>query len=82
MAGPACFPPHSTFGLVVGSMDVELIMFGNMANYVKRGTGLFGVCTGFFGWVLGGLAVSSVLATAGFAEVSGAAVAAAAVFAR
>ena len=55
---------------------------GYLAYYAKLTSALFEAAKRWIAWVPGGLAVSTVFATAGFAAVSGASVATAAVFAR
>ncbi|HAV08523.1 MAG TPA: C4-dicarboxylate ABC transporter permease, partial [Rhodobacteraceae bacterium] len=55
---------------------------GYLAYYAGLTTALFEAAKRWLGWLPGGLAVSTVFATAGFAAVSGASVATSAVFAR
>lgn len=74
--------PHSKVSSQVLSLIPVFIMIGYLAYYAKLTTALFEACKRWFAWVPGGLAVSTVFATAGFAAVSGASVATAAVFAR
>ena len=74
--------PHSKVSAQVLSLIPVFIMIGYLAYYAKLTTALFEACKRWFAWVPGGLAVSTVFATAGFAAVSGASVATAAVFAR
>ena len=64
------------------SLIPVFIMIGYMAYHAKLTTALFEAAKRWIAWVPGGLAVSTVFATAGFAAVSGASVATAAVFAR
>ncbi len=74
--------PHSKVSAQVLSLIPVFIMIGYLAYYAKLTSALFEACKRWFAWVPGGLAVSTVFATAGFAAVSGASVATAAVFAR
>ena len=74
--------PHSKVSSQVLSLIPVFIMIGYMAYYAKLTTALFEACKRWFAWMPGGLAVSTVFATAAFAAVSGASVATAAVFAR
>ncbi|MFK7745826.1 MAG: TRAP transporter large permease [Roseobacter sp.] len=74
--------PHSKVSAQVLSLIPVFIMIGYMAYYAKLTTALFVAAKRWIAWVPGGLAVSTVFATAGFAAVSGASVATAAVFAR
>ncbi len=74
--------PHSKVSAQVLSLIPVFIMIGYMAYHAKLTTALFEAAKKWIAWVPGGLAVSTVFATAGFAAVSGASVATAAVFAR
>ena len=74
--------PHSKVSSQALSLIPTFILIGYLAYYAKLTTALFEACKRWFAWVPGGLAVSTVFATAGFAAVSGASVATAAVFAR
>ncbi|MDK3072057.1 TRAP transporter large permease [Sedimentitalea sp. JM2-8] len=74
--------PHSKVSAQVLSLIPVFIMIGYMAYYANLTTALFEAAKRWIAWVPGGLAVSTVFATAGFAAVSGASVATAAVFAR
>ena len=58
------------------------ILIGFVAYHAGLTHALFNAARAWFGWVPGGLAVASVFATAGFAAVSGASTATAAVFSR
>ena len=58
------------------------ILIGFIAYHGGLTHALFRAAKNWFGWVPGGLAVASVFATAGFAAVSGASTATAAVFSR
>ena len=74
--------PHSKVSAHVLSLIPVFILIGYLAYYAKLTSALFEAAKRWIAWVPGGLAVSSVFATAGFAAVSGASVATAAVFAR
>ncbi|MBW4710668.1 TRAP transporter large permease [Roseobacter sp. YSTF-M11] len=74
--------PHSKVSAQVLSLIPVFILIGYLAYYAKLTTALFVAAKRWIAWVPGGLAVSTVFATAGFAAVSGASVATAAVFAR
>ncbi|MFK7880904.1 TRAP transporter large permease [Roseobacter sp.] len=74
--------PHSKVSAQVLSLIPVFILIGYLAYYAKLTTALFTAAKRWIAWVPGGLAVSTVFATAGFAAVSGASVATAAVFAR
>ena len=74
--------PHSKVSAQVLSLIPVFILIGYLAYHARLTTALFEACKRWFAWVPGGLAVSTVFATAGFAAVSGASVATAAVFAR
>ena len=74
--------PHSKVSAQVLSLIPVFIMIGYMAYHARLTTALFEAAKRWIAWVPGGLAVSTVFATAGFAAVSGASVATAAVFAR
>ncbi|MGA9253127.1 MAG: TRAP transporter large permease [Roseobacter sp.] len=74
--------PHSKVSAQVLSLIPVFIMIGYLAYHAKLTTALFTAAKRWIAWVPGGLAVSTVFATAGFAAVSGASVATAAVFAR
>ncbi|WP_227272669.1 TRAP transporter large permease [Roseobacter weihaiensis] len=74
--------PHSKVSAQVLSLIPVFIMIGYLAYHAKLTTALFVAAKRWIAWVPGGLAVSTVFATAGFAAVSGASVATAAVFAR
>ena len=74
--------PHSksvNYGLSVLPM---FILIGFIAYHAGLTHALFQAARAWVGWVPGGLAVASVFATAGFAAVSGASTATAAVFSR
>ncbi|MEM9578269.1 MAG: TRAP transporter large permease [Pseudomonadota bacterium] len=74
--------PHSKVSAQVLSLIPVFIMIGYLAYHARLTTALFVAAKRWIAWVPGGLAVSTVFATAGFAAVSGASVATAAVFAR
>ena len=63
-------------------MIPTFILIGYLAYYAGLTRALFEAAKKWVGWLPGGMAVSTVFATAGFAAVSGASVATAAVFAR
>ncbi|CAM4111739.1 TRAP transporter large permease [Palleronia rufa] len=64
------------------SLIPTFVLIGFLAYYAGLTKAMFEAAKCWFAWVPGGLAVSTVFATAGFAAVSGASVATAAVFAR
>ena len=74
--------PHSKVSSHVLSLIPIFILIGYLAYYANLTSALFEAAKRWIAWVPGGLAVSTVFATAGFAAVSGASVATAAVFAR
>ncbi|MCI4666314.1 MAG: TRAP transporter large permease [Neomegalonema sp.] len=74
--------PHSKISAHALSLIPIFILIGYLAYYAGMTRALFDAAKKWIGWVPGGLAVSSVFATAGFAAVSGASVATSAVFAR
>lgn len=74
--------PHSKVSSQALSLIPTFILIGYLAYYAKLTTALFEAAKRWIAWVPGGLAVATVFATAGFAAVSGASVATAAVFAR
>ncbi len=74
--------PHSKTVTYPLSVLPLFILIGFLAFYAGLTTRLFEAARRWFGWVPGGLAVSTVFATAGFAAVSGASTATAAVFSR
>ncbi len=74
--------PHSKTVTYPLSVLPLFILIGYLAFYAGLTGHLFEAARRWFGWVPGGLAVSTVFATAGFAAVSGASTATAAVFAR
>ena len=74
--------PHSKVSNQALSLIPTFILIGYLAYYAGLTKALFEAAKRWLGWLPGGLAVSTVFATAGFAAVSGASVATAAVFAR
>ena len=74
--------PHSKSINYVLSVLPMFILIGFIAYHAGLTHALFNAARAWFGWVPGGLAVASVFATAGFAAVSGASTATAAVFSR
>lgn len=74
--------PHSKVTNQALSLIPTFILIGYLAYYAGLTRALFEAAKRWFAWVPGGLAVSTVFATAGFAAVSGASVATSAVFAR
>ncbi len=74
--------PHSKISTHALSLIPTFILIGYLAYYAGLTKALFEAAKRWIAWVPGGLAVSTVFATAGFAAVSGASVATAAVFAR
>ena len=74
--------PHSKVTSQALSLIPTFILIGYLAYYAGLTRALFEAAKRWIAWVPGGLAVSTVFATAGFAAVSGASVATAAVFAR
>ncbi|GGG78032.1 C4-dicarboxylate ABC transporter permease [Salipiger pallidus] len=74
--------PHGKVASQALSLIPTFILIGYLAYYAGLTKALFEAAKRWFAWVPGGLAVSTVFATAGFAAVSGASVATSAVFAR
>ncbi|MCH2164128.1 MAG: TRAP transporter large permease [Marinovum sp.] len=74
--------PHSKVAAHTLSLIPVFILIGYLAYYAGLTRALFEAAKRWIAWVPGGLAVSTVFSTAGFAAVSGASVATAAVFAR
>jgi len=81
-AGLAGTIPHSKSVTYPLSVLPLFILIGFLAFYAGLTKALFDAARKWIGWLPGGLAVATVFATAGFAAVSGASVATAAVFAR
>lgn len=74
--------PHGKVASQALSLIPTFILIGYLAYYAGLTRALFEAAKRWIAWVPGGLAVATVFATAGFAAVSGASVATAAVFAR
>jgi C4-dicarboxylate transporter DctM subunit len=74
--------PHSKVSSQALSLIPTFILIGYLAYYAGLTKALFTAAKRWIAWVPGGLAVATIFATAGFAAVSGASVATAAVFAR
>ncbi|WP_324751831.1 TRAP transporter large permease [Roseovarius sp. Pro17] len=74
--------PHSKVSNQALSLIPTFILIGYLAYYAGLTKALFEAAKRWIAWVPGGLAVATIFATAGFAAVSGASVATAAVFAR
>jgi tripartite ATP-independent transporter DctM subunit len=74
--------PHSKSVNYTLSVLPLFILIGYLAYHAGMTQTLFDACKKWFGWMPGGLAVATIFAVAGFSAVSGAATAAAAVFAR
>ncbi len=74
--------PHSKVASQALSLIPTFILIGYLAYYAGLTKALFEAAKRWVAWLPGGLAVSTVFATAGFAAVSGASIATSAVFAR
>ena len=74
--------PHAKGSLYALSVIPMFILIGFLAFHAGMTGSLFDAARKWIGWVPGGLAVATVFATAGFAAVSGASTATAAVFSR
>ena len=74
--------PHSKVASQALSLIPTFILIGYLAYHAGLTRALFEAAKRWVGWLPGGLGVSTVFATAGFAAVSGASVATSAVFAR
>ncbi len=81
-AGMAGTVPHSKSVSYTLSVLPMFIIIGFLAFHAGLTEALFDAARKWLGWVPGGLAVATVMATTGFAAVSGASTATAAVFAR
>ena len=81
-AGNAGMIPYAKGTLYPLSVLPIFILIGFLAYHAGMTQSLFDAARKWFGWVPGGLAVATVFATAGFAAVSGASTATAAVFSR
>ncbi len=80
--GMAGLTAHSSVTHYSLSVLPMFILIGYLAYYAGLTQGAFRCARAWFGWLPGGLAVATVFATAGFAAVSGASTATAAVFSR
>ncbi len=74
--------PYAKTSLYALSVLPPFILIGFLAFHAGMTTKLFDAARKWIGWVPGGLAVATVMAQAGFAAVSGASTATAAVFSR
>jgi len=74
--------PHAKGSVYALSVIPMFILIGFLAFHAGMTQALFDAARKWLGWVPGGLAVATVMATAGFAAVSGASTATAAVFSR
>ncbi|WP_319531289.1 TRAP transporter large permease [uncultured Cohaesibacter sp.] len=74
--------PHSKIASQALSLIPTFILIGYLAYYAGLTKALFEAAKRWLAWMPGGLAVSTVFATAGFSAVSGASIATSAVFAR
>ncbi|MGF1445417.1 MAG: TRAP transporter large permease [Pikeienuella sp.] len=74
--------PHSKMSTHVLGLIPTFILIGYLAYYAGLTRALFEAAKRWIAWLPGGLGLSTVFATAGFAAVSGASVATSAVFAR
>lgn len=74
--------PHAKATTLSLSLIPTFILIGYLAYHAGLTRALFEAAKRWVGWLPGGLGVSTVFATAGFAAVSGASVATSAVFAR
>ncbi|MEM8555915.1 MAG: TRAP transporter large permease [Pseudomonadota bacterium] len=74
--------PHSKSSAYALSVLPMFVFIGFLAYHAGMTSALFDAARKWIGWVPGGLAVATVFATAGFAAVSGASTATAAVFSR
>ncbi|MDA7949131.1 MAG: TRAP transporter large permease [Hyphomicrobiaceae bacterium] len=81
-AGNAGMVPYAKGTIYALSVLPMFILIGFLAFHAGMTEALFDAAKKWVGWVPGGLAVATVFATAGFAAVSGASTATAAVFAR
>ena len=80
--GLAGFLAHSESSHYTLSVLPMFILIGYLAYYAGLTQGAFYAARCWLGWLPGGLAVATIFATAGFAAVSGASTATAAVFSR
>lgn len=82
MVQVAGLTPHSKLSTFALALIPIFILIGYLAYYAGFTKALFVAAKRWLGWLPGGLALSTIFATAGFAAVSGASVATSAVFAR
>ena len=82
MVNIAGLTPHSKLAAFALALIPVFILIGYLAYYAGFTQALFEAAKKWLGWLPGGLALSTIFATAGFAAVSGASVATAAVFSR
>lgn len=81
-AGISGIVPHQHTTTYALSVLPLFILIGFLAHYAGIIQGAFLAARAWLGWLPGGLAIGTIFATAGFAAVSGASTATAAVFAR
>ncbi|MDP6020029.1 MAG: TRAP transporter large permease [Alphaproteobacteria bacterium] len=81
-SGMAGTVPHSKSAAYALSVLPMFLLIGYLAFHAGLTDAIFDAARKWFSWAPGGLAVATVFATAGFAAVSGASTATAAVFAR
>lgn len=74
--------PHSKITSQALSLIPVFVLIGFLAYHAQLTKALFVAAKRWLGWLPGGLAVATIFATAGFAAVSGASMATAAVFSR
>lgn len=74
--------PHSKLSSHALSLIPTFVLIGYLAYHAGLTKALFEAAKKWIGWVPGGMAVSTIFATAGFSAVSGASIATSAVFAR
>ena len=80
--GIAGLTPHSKLASRELALIPTFVVIGFLAYYAGLTKSLFEASKRWLGWLPGGLGLSTVFATAGFAAVSGASIATSAVFAR
>jgi tripartite ATP-independent transporter DctM subunit len=81
-AGISGIVPHQQTTSYALSVLPLFILIGFLAHFAGIIQGAYRCARAWFGWLPGGLAIATIFATAGFAAVSGASTATAAVFAR
>ena len=74
--------PHSKVTSVALSLIPTFILIGYLSHYAGLTKAIFTLSKRWIAWLPGGLAVATIFATAGFAAVSGASIATAAIFAK